>query len=178
MQFFPGSGQGRGGAMTRLRAALLSLLLVIANIAALPAHGVELKAIYVSDIPMRDGVNLAADVYLPQAPGRYPALLVRTPYDPKIKPPMDFPKRLAEAGYAVVINHCRGRYDSDGSFMPFKNEGRDGFDAVEWIVKQPWSDGQVGLIGASYSGMACWRTAVLRNPPVKAMLNIVAPADP
>ena len=124
------------------------------------ASSSELKAIYISDIPMRDGVHLAADVYLPKEPGSYPTLLLRTPYDPKIKPPIEFPTKLAQAGYAVVINHCRGRYDSEGNFVPFKNEGRDGFDTVEWIVKQPWCDGQVGLIGASYSGIASWQTAI------------------
>src|SRR5262249_47902747 len=142
-----------------------------------PARAAQLRAIYVSDITMRDGVKLAADIYLPAEPGRYPALLIRTPYDPKIKPPLDFPTRLAESGYAVVLNHCRGRYDSEGEFIGFKNEGKDGFDTVEWIVKQPWCDGQVGLIGSSYSGIACWQLAALQNPHVKAMFVMVAPAD-
>jgi putative CocE/NonD family hydrolase len=137
----------------------------------------DLKAIYVSDIPLRDGVNLAADIYMPESNERRPAILVRTPYDPRLKPPIDFPKRLAEAGYVVVVNHCRGRYDSHGSFMPFKNEALDGFDVVEWIAKQPWSDGRVGLMGSSYSGIAGWQLAALKNPHLSAMFTIVAPED-
>lgn len=137
----------------------------------------EIKVLYVSDIPVRDGVKLAADIYMNELSARCPAILIRTPYDPRLKPPIDFPKRLAEAGFVVVVNHCRGRYDSDGTFLPYKHEALDGFDVVEWITKQPWSDGQVGLMGASYSGIAAWQLAVKNNQHVKSMFVVVAPGD-
>ncbi len=163
------------GHATALVVALLSMLFLLTTLRT--AAAADLKALYVSNIVMADGVRLAADIYLPQVAGPHPAILVRTPYDPRIKPPIDFPKKLALAGYAVVINHCRGRYDSGGDFVPFKQEGSDGCQVVDWIAKQSWCNGDVGLIGASYSGMAAWQLAAKGNQHVKAIFVIVAPAD-
>lgn len=117
----------------------------------------------VARIPMRDGVHLAADVYLPVGNGPWIVLLERTPYDrrgtnhadcslhepePLSKP--QIARRFAAAGYAYVLQDCRGRYDSEGKFEKYLNEQRDGIDTLEWILRQPWCDGRICTLGFSY----------------------------
>src|SRR5262245_32136207 len=139
----------------------------------------DIRAIFTADIPTRTSNKLAADVYLPKKEGKYPTILIRTPYDPRAKLTLEFARQFAGYEYAVVVAHCRGRYDSPGQFVPFsfKNESQDGYDAVEWIVKQPWCNGKVGTMGASYLGAVQWQLAALKNPHVRTMFVIVAPAD-
>lgn len=117
----------------------------------------------VARIPMRDGVHLAADVYLPVGNGPWIVLLERTPYgrrgtnhadcslhepEPLSKP--QIARRFAAAGYAYVLQDCRGRYDSEGKFEKYLNEQRDGVDTLEWILRQPWCDGRICTLGFSY----------------------------
>jgi putative CocE/NonD family hydrolase len=120
-------------------------------------------------VPMRDGIKLTADVYLPSPAQKRPVLLMRTPYN---KTPVEpTARRYAEAGYAVMVQDCRGRYASEGVFFPYNNEGQDGFDTLEWIKAQPWSDGRTGMWGASYVGAVQWQAAAERAPG----LAVVAP---
>jgi uncharacterized protein len=121
-------------------------------------------------IPMRDGVVLRADVLLPSADGKFPALLYRTPYGKHfaLKEDKTFEKAVAR-GYAVVVQDVRGRYASDGEFVAYQNEGRDGYDTIEWVAKQPWCDGNVGTFGLSYPGAVQWLAAVENPPHLKAM---------
>jgi uncharacterized protein len=122
-------------------------------------------------VPMRDGVVLRADVYRPAAEGRHPTLLYRTPYDRKRAAEDYTTIRAAVArGYAVVAQDVRGRYGSDGEFVPYFNEGRDGYDTIEWAAAQPWSDGNVGTFGLSYPGAVQWLAAVASPPHLKAMV--------
>jgi predicted acyl esterase len=100
-------------------------------------------------IPMRDGVLLAADLYRPRPAGRYPAILVRTPYN-KLNPLYGYPLicgLFASQGYVVVIQDVRGKFGSEGEFYPLVNEGPDGADTVEWIARQPWCNGRVAMFG-------------------------------
>src|SRR6185295_16173806 len=97
---------------------------------------------------MRDGVKLKADVYRPRGDGRYPVLLTRTPYDRQAY--VGTGPLLASHGYVVVLQDVRGRYESEGEFVPFRNEAADGYDSVEWAAALPHSNGQVGLFGGSY----------------------------
>lgn len=103
-------------------------------------------------VPMRDGARLSADLYLPNAPGPFPTVLMRTPYDNNTVPNIEKGRRLANQGYACVIQDCRGRYDSGGQYYPFVDDGQDGFDTQEWIGAQPWSNGRIGMAGGSYLG--------------------------
>ena len=98
-------------------------------------------------VPMRDGVVLRADVMRPAAGGKFPVLLYRTPYgkEDEQREYTTF-KHAVEHGYAVVIQDVRGRYQSDGDFRPYENEGRDGYDTIEWSAGQPWSTGAVGTL--------------------------------
>lgn len=108
---------------------------------------------------MRDGVRLRANVLRPAVAGRFPVLVYRTPYgkDAAQQDSKTF-RHAVERGYAVVIVDVRGRYHSDGEFRPYENEGRDGYDTIEWAAGQPWSNGAVGTFGLSYPA-ACngWR---------------------
>src|SRR5689334_3393462 len=124
---------------------------------------------------MRDGVKLAANVFLPAAHARYPAILERTPYGKGSLTPNY--AAFVEHGYAVVVEDVRGRYDSQGAFDPLRQEGPDGYDTIEWIARQPWSDGKVGMIGGSYRGIVQWKVALLNNPHLKAIFPVVAGAD-
>jgi len=121
-------------------------------------------------VPMRDGVVLRADVWRPAAAGRFPVLVYRTPYDRRhAQSEGSTVARAAERGYAVVVQDVRGRYGSDGEFEPYRNEGRDGYDTIEWAAAQPWSDGSVGTFGLSYPGAVQWLAAVESPPHLKAM---------
>ena len=110
-------------------------------------------------VPMRDGVELSTDVWLPSIEGTFPAILLRTPY---LKAPQFERYRLAnyvKSGYAVVLQDVRGRGDSDGVFDFYFPEGRDGADTIEWIAGQSWCNGSVGMCGGSYMGAVQWLAA-------------------
>ena len=130
-------------------------------------------------VPMRDGVVLRADVVLPNVTGRFPTLVYRTPYGKQfaLKEGSTFEKAVAR-GYAVVIQDVRGRYASDGDFSPYQNEGRDGFDTIEWAARQSWSDGNVGTFGLSYPGAVQWLAAVENPPHLKAMVPAMTFSTP
>ena len=119
----------------------------------------EYDVIIVKDfmVPMRDGVRLATDVYIPAkdgeaVEGRFPAILERTPYNKDMMGFTDKAIYFSKKGYAFVVQDCRGRYKSEGDFYGYGNESLDGFDTVEWMAGQPWSDGKVGTQGTSYGG--------------------------
>lgn len=130
-------------------------------------------------VPMRDGVVLRADILLPSAGGKFPALIYRTPYGKHfaLKEYKTFEKAVAH-GYAVVVQDVRGRYASDGEFVAYQNEGRDGFDTIEWAAKQPWCDGNVGTFGLSYPGAVQWLAAVENPPHLKAMVPAMTFSTP
>jgi hypothetical protein len=124
-------------------------------------------------VPMRDGVILRADVYRPAAAGRHPVLVMRTPYgkdDVIAEGSEPTVLRGARAGYAVVVQDVRGRYHSDGVFNPYRQEGRDGYDTIEWAAAQPWSNGRVGTFGLSYPGAVQWLAAMEAPPHLVAMV--------
>jgi putative CocE/NonD family hydrolase len=129
-------------------------------------------------VPMRDGVELSADVYHPEAEGRYPVILLRTPYIKANERQIEGGKAWAERGYVLIAMDVRGRGDSGGEFVPYRNDGIDGHDAVEWAAAQPWSNGNVGTTGGSYPGLIQWLTALTQPPHLKAMCVMVSPSDP
>jgi len=130
-------------------------------------------------VPMRDGVVLRADIWLPQAEGRFPTLVYRTPYG-KHRAPKEWTtfETAVKRGYAIVIQDVRGRYASEGEFVPYQNEGKDGYDTIEWAAKQPWSDGNVGTFGLSYPGAVQWLAAVETPPHLKAMVPAMTFSTP
>lgn len=141
----------------------------------------EQRILFDQRVPMRDGVTLSADVYLPAArenEDRWPVVLTRTPYVKANERTTETGKSFAGQGYVFVAMDVRGRGDSDGEFTPYVNDGQDGYDAIEWCAAQPWSDGNVGTLGASYNGCIQWLTAVLQPPHLRAMIVLVPPSDP
>jgi putative CocE/NonD family hydrolase len=127
-------------------------------------------------VPMRDGVILRANLYTPpEIPfgcGPFPTLIFRTPYSKDEGD--EFNERTFNAaamrGYAVLVQDVRGRYASGGDFTPYVNEGRDGYDTIEWAARQGWSNGKVGTFGLSYPGGVQWFAAVENPPSLKAMV--------
>ena len=111
---------------------------------------------------MRDGVTLRADIYRPKSDGKFPVLLVRTPYDKTGE--MNFGLRAAARGYVVIAQDVRGRFTSEGEWYPFKNEILDGYDTVEWAAALPYSNGKVGMFGGSYVGATQYLAAIAKPP--------------
>jgi uncharacterized protein len=121
-------------------------------------------------IPMRDGTMLRADIYRPELGGKFPVLVFRTPYGKHDAARTDgVHLKAVDRGYAVVMQDVRGRYASDGIFDPYRQEGRDGYDTIEWAAAQPWSDGRVGTYGLSYPGAVQWLAALEAPPHLLAM---------
>jgi len=126
------------------------------------------------DVPcrMRDGTVLYANVYRPAENGKFPVLLTRHPYGkdfPRFSHQYVDPLRLAQHGYVVIVQDVRGRWKSEGTFAPFKQEADDGFDAVEWAAGLPYSSGQVGMFGMSYHGYTQLCAASRKPPHLRAI---------
>jgi putative CocE/NonD family hydrolase len=128
---------------------------------------------------MRDGVILRADLYRPAADGRFPVLVFRTPYGKHGAGDSDgIHLKAVERGYAVLMQDVRGRYASDGTFDPYRQEGRDGYDTIEWAAAQAWSDGRVGTYGLSYPGAVQWFAALEKPPHLVAMAPAMTFSSP
>jgi putative CocE/NonD family hydrolase len=164
--------------LLKRHAAVVALILVASMFFAVAGCGTSAKStsgFFVQKnvpVPMRDGVILRADVRRPASTGKYPVLIFRTPYSKNEGDP-DNEKTFNQAvqrGYAMVIQDVRGRYASDGEFAAYENEGKDGYDTIEWAARQPWSNGRVGTFGLSYPGAVQWLAAVENPPHLKAMV--------
>lgn len=122
-------------------------------------------------VTMRDGVGLFTDVYLPESGSRFPALLTRTPYG--TRQPIDSIPEFAlfalERGYAVVAQDVRGKWGSEGDRVPLSSEQDDGYDTLEWLSTQPWSNGRVGMFGESYVGITQWEAEASGHPALMAI---------
>jgi putative CocE/NonD family hydrolase len=129
-------------------------------------------------VPMRDGVRLSGDVYMPFSNGPFPVLMMLTPYDNQSERYLhQHVPRFVEADYAVIIIDSRGRHDSEGEWYAYVNEGRDGHDAQEWLGKQSWCDGNIGTFGSSYPGGTQIWPAPYRSQYLKALVPVAAQVD-
>ena len=156
--------------------AVVALAVVVPGAAAATVH----QRTTVS-IPMRDGHSLAADVYLPPASGRWPTVLIQTPYDrllfvPALTLPSSDPL-FSDLDYAFVVSDWRGYFGSASAAVPGYDRGLDGYDSVEWIAAQPWSDGSVGTWGASALGVIQFQTAAKHPPHLRCSVPMVAHLD-
>jgi putative CocE/NonD family hydrolase len=131
-------------------------------------------------IPMRDGVKLACDIYRPAlngkvVEGKFPVILERTPYGKDDSESWE--RFFAHRGYVAIAQDIRGRFNSEGMWRPFRDDGNDGYDTAQWIGEQLWSDGGIGTVGTSYPG-ATQHELALSNPPyLKAMIPADAMSD-
>ncbi|MDM0107696.1 CocE/NonD family hydrolase [Variovorax sp. J22R24] len=130
----------------------------------------------------RDGVRLATEVYLPLAAGRYPVVMQRTPYN-RNGAPADVScantalQTYARNGYAALNQDVRGLYRSDGIFDAMRQEANDGYDAIEWAARQPWSTGKVGTFSGSYVGLTQWQPAIQTPPSLAAISPNITASD-
>jgi uncharacterized protein len=117
---------------------------------------------------MRDGTVLRSDIYRPRAPGRFSALLQRTPYSKNPARASQEFSELAGRGFVVVIQDTRGRYMSDGVAQPH-DEAQDGFDTIAWVAQLPYVNGKVGMFGGSYLATTQLLAATLKPPALVAL---------
>jgi uncharacterized protein len=124
--------------------------------AVITQDGVEMKT--------RDGVKLYADIYRPKTDGKFPVILMRTPYDKSSGWAVGAAYEMATHGYVVILQDVRGRYTSEGEWYPFRHESEDGYDTVEWAAALPFSNGKVGMTGGSYVGATQMLSAIAHPP--------------
>lgn len=134
------------------------------------------------EVRLRDGTATYADIYRPMSDEKVPVIVVRTPYDKEILPgPMTLLpsyQKLAERGYAVVVQDIRGRFSSAGEFYPYAHEIDDGHDTLLWATRQPWSNGSTAIMGASFFGITTVLGARSNPPGLKAMVPIITTDGP
>ncbi|MFB0564964.1 MAG: CocE/NonD family hydrolase [Candidatus Aminicenantaceae bacterium] len=136
----------------------------------------EVKEQHNIEVPMRDGIKLSTNLYLPKAEGKFPVILTRTPYKKEM---VELQARyFARRGYAFAVQDCRGRFSSSGTWEPFINEPQDGYDTIEWLASQSWSNKKVGMIGGSYVGWVQWWAAREKPPHLVTIIPNVSPPDP
>jgi putative CocE/NonD family hydrolase len=128
-------------------------------------------------VPMRDGVTLVTDHYMPLACDRRPTLLIRSPYGRGFEYGLLMAQLYAERGYHVLLQSTRGTFGSGGGFYPVIHEAADGQDTVAWLRRQPWFDGRLGTVGPSYLGWVQWALAIDPPPELRAMVVQVGPHD-
>lgn len=174
----------RRNGYVHLALALTSVLaLVLSGCAAPEAPGASAKKeatglilpeggryLRFQQVPMRDGIRLNADVWLPAAEGRFPTILIRTPYETEIGRRSEFLNQAITRGYAIMQSHERGRYLSEGEMGFLSRADEDGWDTLNWIAAQPWSDGKVATYGCSSSAENQLKLASLGHPAHKAMI--------
>lgn len=143
-----------------------------------PSEGKQLL-----EIPMRDGAKLAADLYLPsdyskqKYPGGLPTMLITTPYDRTREGPAKIWREcFLRNGYAFVAQDMRGMYASSAGGKGASRHG-DGYDTIEWIAKQPWSNGKIGMLGYSHLGAVQYETAITTPPHFTCAIPSQAPAN-
>ncbi|MCL5006359.1 MAG: CocE/NonD family hydrolase [Acidobacteria bacterium] len=163
--------------MKRISACLYGTLVAIVLVAAPVCAAERYQVIIERNVParMRDGVVLHADVYRPDAPGKFPVLLERTPYNKDGD--LGFGVKAAERGYVAIIQDVRGRSTSQGEWYPFKYESQDGYDTVEWAAKLPYSNGKVGMVGGSYVGATQMLAAIAHPPHLAGIFPIVTASN-
>jgi hypothetical protein len=136
------------------------------------------KAMLIDSIPMRDGKKLACDIFIPDTSGgqQYPVILVQTPYN-RIYYRYSLPlgqSPITTSHYAIVTVDWRGFYGSWAAWVAQANQGKDGYDCVEWIAQQSWSNGKIGTWGASALGKVQFQTAKENPPHLTCMVPLVA----
>lgn len=147
-------------------------LLAFLMLSTLPAQDIDM--LWGVRVPLRDGVHLSATVFKPKTmPAPLPVVFTLTPYIADSY--QDRASYFARHGYVFALVDVRGRGNSDGAFEPFANEARDGYDVVEWLARQPWSNGKVAMWGGSYAGFDQWAT-LKEHPPHLATIVPAAAA--
>ena len=164
--------------MKRAQKFAAAIVMVIALTAAEMVRATEHYEVVVErnvQVKMRDGVTLRADIYRPKTEGKFPVLLVRTPYDKTGE--TSFGMKGAARGYVVIAQDVRGRFTSEGEWYTFKNESHDGYDTVEWAAVLPYSNGKVGMFGGSYVGATQYLAAIAKPPHLAGICPTVTASN-
>jgi putative CocE/NonD family hydrolase len=128
-------------------------------------------------VKMRDGTPISTDIYRPDAAGKFPVLVWRTPYGKNRAEHVKTGKWYAERGYVLAVQDVRGRHDSGGTYRFFRYEADDGYDTDQWLGVQPWSNGKIGTISGSYGGYTQLAQGVRQSPYLKALAPEVTTGD-
>ncbi len=128
------------------------------------------------NVPMHDGLNSLADRYSPPDADGLPVVLIRTPYGRG--PQRMYAELFAERGYQVIVHSCRGTFGSEGDWLPFQTDRDDGAAVVEWIRRQAWYGGSIGMYGPSYMGYVQWAIAADFPQDIQALAIQVAASQP
>src|SRR5437773_8797055 len=164
------------------RRVLCAILAIYAVVLTAP-HGVRAQQSYAvitqNGVPMktRDGVTLYSDIYRPKADGKFPVILMRTPYDKSVGWAAAPAYQIATHGYVVVVQDVRGRYTSEGDWYPFRHESNDGYDTIEWAAALPSSNGKVGMMGGSYVGATQMLSAIAHPPHLAGICPVVTASN-
>jgi len=162
----------------KFRFSLCLCLLAVLVVPVLAAESYSVKIERGVEVKMRDGVILRGDIFRPDAEGKFPVLLQRTPYRRSVWGyAVDFAQRAASRGYVVFLQDVRGRYTSDGDWYPFLHESDDGYDTIEWIAAQPYSNGKVGMFGGSYVGATQMLAAIAHPPHLAGICPVVTASN-
>lgn len=129
----------------------------------------DVRLLHDQRVPMRDGIRLSADVYLPRSAGALPTIVQWTPYESTRERFISWGVWFARRGYAAVVVDVRGRYESEGEFYPWTKDGLDAHDTLTWAAAQQWSNGRIGTWGRSYGGLVQWQLAHLGHPNLCAL---------
>jgi putative CocE/NonD family hydrolase len=161
------------------RLGLLASALLLITFPTVGAEWYRVKVERNVEIKMRDGVILRGDIFRPDAEGKFPVLLQRTPYRRAVPwgYNVDFAQRAAARGYVVFLQDVRGRYTSDGEWYPFIHEAEDGYDTIEWVAAQPFSNGKVGMFGGSYVGATQMLAAIAHPPHLAGICPVVTASN-
>ena len=150
---------------------ILAWILILGS---LPAYSQgKVRQLFDVRIPMRDGVETSADIWLPLEEGSYPVILMRTPYlkTRALLENPQFGRYFAGRGYVWAVQDVRGRGDSDGEYGFYAADRLDGYDTIEWLARQPWSNGKVGMMGVSYLGAVQWLAAREKPPHLRCIVS-------
>jgi uncharacterized protein len=164
------------------RRALYAILMTGAAVLGVP-HRVRAQESYAVitqngvSMKTRDGVTLHADIYRPRADGKFPVILMRTPYDKSVGWAAAPAYQVASHGYVFIIQDVRGRYTSEGEWYPFRHDSEDGYDAVEWAAALPYSNGKVGMTGGSYVGATQMLAAIAHPPHLAGICPVVTASN-
>ena len=129
----------------------------------------DIRLLHGLHVPLRDGVRLSADVYVPQSGGPFPTIVTRTPYESGRDVFTELGVWWAERGYAFVVQDCRGRFESEGTFHAYFPDIEDGYDTLGWVAEQSWCNGRLGTWGRSYGALTQWLSAPLQSPHLNCM---------
>jgi uncharacterized protein len=160
------------------RLSISAFVLLLFGAPALAADSYPVKIERNVKVEMRDGVVLRGDIFRPDADGKFPVLLQRTPYRRSVWGyNVNFAQHSAARGYVVFLQDVRGRYTSDGEWYPFIHEAADGYDTIEWVAAQPYSDGKVGMFGGSYVGATQMLAAAAHPPHLAGICPVVTASN-